>query len=305
MGKAITSDLVHLADNEAKQQKMQSENFEQLVIPTDILPEEKTVAVYNVLFKLLKKKKGRVYLDNCCDNVPNQKNKNIPERIWLLNGAHSIWDSELENILKDKSRYERSRRGRDIIFVDGVCMVRSTDVLGLEFMRKNTNNVGKRRQGAGGKFDYYEYDPQEEQKERHAKQLLKIGIVLQIKDMPIDKVKKLASFLGVVFVDELGQQKSDEGIRTELMIKADTDPGTVQKHIDSREVEIAYLVKRAIIDAKIDLQGGNGNAIWSGGKGFIAKIPTTRKPYEYLTELAMTNSDEGRAFKEQLEQMIT
>lgn len=301
---ATTSKHVHLADEEFKQSKVQAESFESLVIPTDILPEEKQPEVYNVLFKLVKKKKGRVYLDNCCDNVPNPKNKNIPERIWLLNGAHSIWDSELENILKDKNRYERSRRGRDIIFVDGVCRVRSEDVLGLEFMRKNIHNVGKRRSGSG-KYDYYEYDPQEEQKERHAKQLLKIEIVLKIKDMPIEKVKKLASFLGVVFVDELGQLKSDDGIRTELMIKADTNPAEVQKHIDSKEVEIAYLVKRAIIDAKIDLQGGNGNAIWSGGKGFIAKIPYNRKPYEYLTELAMTNSDDGRAFKEQLEKMIT
>jgi len=42
--------------------------------------------------------------------------------------------------------------------------------------------------------------------------------------------------------------------------------------------------------------------LWAGGKGFIAKIPVGRKPYEYLTELAMTNSDEGRAFKEGLAQ---
>lgn len=299
---ATSQKHVQMADQEFKSSNGK-QSFDDLIIPTDISPEEKRVETeYNILFKLVKKKRGRLWMDNCCDNVPNPKNKNIPERIWLLNGAHSIWDSELENILKDKSRYERARRGRDIIFVEGVLRVGSSDKLMIEFMRANIHNVGKRRTGSG-KYDYYEYDPEQEQKDRHAKQLMKIEMVLKVKDMDDDKVKKLASFLGVSFVDELGMPKSPSGIRTELMIKADTDPVTFQKHIDSKEVEVAYLVKRAIIDAKIDLQGGNGNAIWSGGKGFIAKIPSNRKSYEYLTELALTNSEEGRNFKQQLEQL--
>lgn len=301
----MSTTLAHskLAEKNAKGGN-EKQSFDSLVISRDILPEEKQVATHNVLFKLCKRKSGRMYLDNCCDNVVNPKTK-LPERIWLLNGARSIWDSELEYILKDKARYDRARRGMDVKFINGVCMVQSTDVLRLEFMRLNTNNVGKKTSGRGGKYDFYEYNAEQEQQERHAKQLLKIEIILKIKEMPIDKVRKLASFLSIVFVDELGQPKSDEGIKTELMIMADTDPAGVQKYIDSREVEVAYLVKRAIIDAKIDLTGQNGNAIWAGGKGFIAKIPSNRKSYEYLTELAMTNSDEGRAFKEQLEQIVT
>jgi len=300
---AISSKDVNRAENEFKASK-QVDVLDQIVIPTDIQPEQKQLEVYNVLFKLVKKKRGRLWLDNCCDNVPNPANNNVPERIWLLNGATSIWESKLEHILKDKARYERARRGRDIVFTDGVCRVRSSDVTMLEFMRKCTHNVGKLRRGSG-KCDFYEYDPEQEQKERHAKQLLKIDMVLKVKDMPADKVKKLASFLGVAFVDELGMPKSDEGIRTELMIKADTDPVTFQKYVDSREVEVAYMVRRAILDAKIDLTGQTGNAIWANGKGFIARIPSTRKPYEYLTELALTNSEEGRAFKQQLEQIGT
>lgn len=281
----------------------QLKELDRIQIPTDILPEEKTQEVYNVLFKLVKKKKGRVYLDNCCDNVKNPKTGR-PERIWLLNGANSIWDTELEHILKDKARYERARRGMDIIFEDGVCRVSSDNVIRLEFMRLNKRNVGKNRSGAG-KYDYFEYNPAEEQKERMAKQLMKIEMVVKAKEMPIDKAKKLASFFAIPFVDELGQPKSDEGIRTELMLKADSDPATFQKYIDSKEVETSYLVKRAIIEAKIDLTGQSGNAIWAKGGGFIAKIPGNRKAYEYLTELAMTNSDEGKRFKEQLETQIT
>jgi hypothetical protein len=287
-----------------KKQLTPGEKLDQIQIPSDILPEEKRPeGVYNIIFKLAKKKKGRTYLDNCGDPVPNPKNGNRPERIWLLAGASSIWESDVENILKDKARYERARRGMDIVFIDGVCRVRSADVLRLEFMRANAKNIGKNRGGAGP-FDYYEYNPAQEQKERMAKQILKIEIILKLKELSEEKVKKLASFFAIPFVDELGMPISPDGLRTELMLKADTDPATVQKHIDSKEVEVSYLVKRAIIDNKIDLGGESRNAVWANGQGHIAKIPALKKPYEYLTELAMTNSDEGRKFKEQLEQIV-
>lgn len=295
---------VQMAEQESKQAKT-LENLDKLEIPTDILPEERRIQTeYNVLFKLVKKKKGRVYLDNCCDPVPNPENSNIPERMWLLAGASSVWESKLENILKDKNRYDRARRGMDILFVDGVCRVRSTDLLRLEFLKKHPKNVGKRRAGAGG-YDFFEYDPQQEQKDRMAKQLLKIELILKVKELPDNKIDRLASFFGVSFVDELGMRKSPEGLRSEVMLKADNDPVTFQKHMDSKEVEIQYLVRRAIIDAKIDLGGEARNVTWSNGKGYVAKVPITRKPLEYLTELAMTNSDEGKKFKEQLESVIT
>lgn len=169
---AISSKDVNRAENEFKASK-QVDVLDQIVIPTDIQPEQKQLEVYNVLFKLVKKKRGRLWLDNCCDNVPNPANNNVPERIWLLNGATSIWESKLEHILKDKARYERARRGRDIVFTDGVCRVRSSDVTMLEFMRKCTHNVGKLRRGSG-KCDFYEYDPEQEQKKDTQSSFLKL-----------------------------------------------------------------------------------------------------------------------------------
>ena len=249
-----------------------------------------------VIFRLVKKKRGRIHIDGICDVVMNPKT-NKRERIWLLNGADSIWQSEILELLKDKEYVRRNRRS--LTFEDGVLRIPIWDDRALEFARANTKNVGKNR-SASGKFDFYEYNAAAEQEDRLKRQMLKIDMVIKAKEMPTEKMKKLASFLGIVFFDDLGQPKGDDGVRSELMILADNDPINFSKYIDSQEVEIAYAVKRAILDAKIDLNGQQGNAIWAGGKGFIAKIPSARKPYEYLTELAMTNSDEGRAFKEQL-----
>ena len=302
MSNPTTLSNVQSADNEAKSSSKIKE-IDSIRIPTDILSEEQPPEVKNVIFKLVKKKRGRLNLDNCCDNVINPTTK-MPERIWLLNGARSIWDSELEHILKDKNRYERGRVGRDIVFREGILMVRSTDVLMLQFLRANVHNVGKSRAGSG-KYDFYEYDPKQEQQDRMSKQLFKIEMVGKAKDMEIKAAKKLASYFGISAYDEIGQLKSDDGIRTELMIRADNDPVTFSKYVDSKEVEVAYLVKRGILDAKIDTNSGNGIARWANGKGEICKIPQGRKPYEYLTELAMTNSEDGKHFKTQLEQIVT
>jgi hypothetical protein len=300
---ATTLAHANMANDEAKASS-QTEQLDKISLPVDILPEEKRVnEQVNVVFKLVKKRRGRTYLDNCCDPVPNPENNNIPERIWLLSGANDIWESKVENILKDKNRYERARRGMDIVFHDGVCRVRTTDLLRLKFLRNHIKNVGKKRAGAGN-YDFYEYSPADEQKERMAKQLLKIELVRTIEKMPFEKVRKLASFFAIPFVDEIGLPKTEDGIKTELMLKADSDPATVQKHIDSKEVEVAYLVKKAILDGKVDLGGESGNITWANGKGFIGKLPSTRKGYEYLTELALTNSEEGRNFKEKLEQIV-
>ena len=125
-------------------------------------------------------------------------------------------------------------------------------------------------------------------------------MVMKAKDMPADKMRKHASYLGVVFVDELGQQKTDDGIRAQYMLAAKRRPAFFQQTMDSKEVEVQYLVKQAIISAKIDLGKGGGSIYWAAG-GFITKVPQGRKPVEYLTEFAMTNSDEGKSFLEQLQ----
>jgi hypothetical protein len=300
----IKQSLVHAANAEARQESA-TERLDRIQIPTDISPSEKQPEVFNVIFKLVNKKKGRHWLDNCSTEVTNPDTGN-PERLWLLSGASDVWESKVEHILKDKSRYDRARRGMDITFLDGILRVRNTDTLRLKFLRLHPKNVGDRKIGALGS-DFYEYSPAKEQQERQQKQLLKIEMVLKAKelsDKDPERMKKIASYLGIPFVDELGMAITPDGIATELMIRADNDPVTFQKCLDSREVEVSYMVKRAIIDNKIDLGGESRNATWANGKGYISKIPPIRKPYEYLTELALTNSDEGRRFLEQLKTFV-
>lgn len=251
-----------------------------------------------VIFKLVNRQR-RKWIDGICDGVLNPKTGKR-ERIWLIRGADSIWQSELGELLKDKTFISKNRVS--LLFEHGVCRVPKDDELMVEFARRNTKNVGDNRSGSG-KWDYYEYNAAHEQKLRLSKEMSKLDLVFKVRDMKEDKMTKLALFLGIMPYDELGQRKGEDGIRTELILRANSNPDEVGKYIDSKEVEIAYMVRRAILDAKIDLTAQEGTALWAGGKGFIGKIPRDRKAYEYLTELAMTNSNEGRQFKEQLETM--
>ena len=289
--------LKHVQDSQSGETLTASET------PSSYIPktEDSMMAAKNIIFRMVSNRKGRTYIDGVCDSILNPKTKKR-ERIWLINGADSIWQSELTELLKDKE-YVRLNR-RSLLFEGGVCRILSTDDNALEFARRNKNNVGKNRLG-NGKFDFYEYDAQEEQKMRLEKQTRKIQTVIKVNDMPDDRVKKLALFLDIPLVDEMGYPKGVEGIKAELLMKADSNPELVEKYMGSKEVEISWLVRKAIMDALIDLQAQPGNALWAGGKGFIAKIPAGRKTYEYLTELAMTNSEEGRNFIEQLKQVVT
>lgn len=254
------------------------------------------------IFRLVKKKQRRLRIDGIGTGIHPKTGKR--ERIYLIRGAASIWQSELGDIIKDidKPNSYINKNRDSLLFEDGICRIPFADETYLEFARVNVLNVGKNRAGSG-KYDYYEYDPQEEQRFRLEKQMKRINLVTKISSMEEEKMKKLAAFCGVSFVDELGMPKGMDGIRAELMVRADTSPESVDRYIDSKEVEVSWLVRRAILDAKIDLTAQSGNALWAGGKGFIAKIPATRKAYEYLTELALTNSDEGRKFLEQLQQI--
>ena len=70
---------------------------------------------------------------------------------------------------------------------------------------------------------------------------------------------------------------------------------------------IASKIRRgdqAIISAKIDIGSQPGRAFWSNGGGLIGIIAPNRQALDYLTELALTNTEEGRTFQKQLKETM-
>ena len=58
------------------------------------------------------------------------------------------------------------------------------------------------------------------------------------------------------------------------------------------------------IDNKIDITTKKGSAYWSNNGGYICKIPSDKKPQNYLVEFAMFPQDECKAFLEQLKKLM-
>ena len=93
------------------------------VIETDNIPQRQYV-----VFRLVRKKQRRLWLDGICDNCYNPKTKET-ERAYLIRGTKSIWQSDLTDLIKDmdkpNSYISKNRIG--LLFEDGICRIPITE----------------------------------------------------------------------------------------------------------------------------------------------------------------------------------
>lgn len=296
---AKLKDVQYAVNGEA--QNTEAKNSEQQMV--DIAMEENPLPKQEfVIFKLVDtNKRGGVYIPTE-DDVVNPTTKKV-ERIRLLSGVDSIWMKDQKDLPDDYVKVNR----REMKFPRGTKILRVPiwDTQFLEFARICRHNIGSPNRKSGSRFEFFEYDPLAQQKAALEKEMLEMEMVLVATKEPIEKVRKHANYLGIVAVDEFGIPKTDEGIRREYMLAAKRNPQRFKQSLGSKEVEVSYLVKRAILDAKIDLGGAHGGMVsWANG-GQICRIPANRKANEYLLELAMTNSEEGKKFLHQLESFVS
>lgn len=265
-------------------------------LPVDghVLPGEQYV-----IFKLKdQRRNGAVYID-AIDDVYNEKT-GIIERIRLLTGLNTIWYNE--QLKLGITENEASLKRRTIKFPRGQKFIRvsTKDKNLLDFMRLSNQNIDNPHRTGGGKFEFYEYNPAREAKRAQDRELNQLKMAIKASEMSVEKMRKHASFLKIQPYNDMGIPKSDEQLRADYMIFAKNNPDLFGKSVDSEEVDIQYAVKMAITNSKIDIGTQPGTAIWSNNKGVICRIPAGFETIKYLTELAMTNSAEGRRFKDDL-----
>jgi hypothetical protein len=269
----------------------------------DFVPETPKSNVHDSLppagrtiFKLANSKKnGRVWLDNVAD-VWCEKTKKI-RRARILVGVDSIWMDEQKDVDKDYAAKHRPL----IRFEDRVMAIDNRDVNLIKFMRLRDGFIENANRRTGAKVEYYEWNPRRQEQEALEKEMLEIEVMQLAMSQPFEKLKKHAAFLGgISFNDELGEPRTEQGIRTLYVREAKRNPKRFKETIDSKQVEISYLVKRAIIDAKIEFSGKNIR--WASG-GSITQLPSGREATEFLIELAMMPNQEGKEFLERLQQV--
>jgi len=264
--------------------------------------QESTSSNTATTFKIFKlsdtKKNGRYHMEGI-DDVWNEK-KGRMERIRLLRGYPSIWVEDQKGL--EKSFVEQNRRS--LIFDRRVLRIADYDVEALEFLSLCNANLDNPNKKGTRKITFFQWNPQRTAELERAKRVAKVEAIKYASLASEDEMRKHCNFLGITFTDELGMPKSMDALRNDYELYAEAQPNKFMQSAGSKEVEIAFIVKKALIDNKIDTTTKRGSAYWSNNGGFICKIPADKKPQNYLVEFAMFPQDEGKAFLEQLRKLM-
>lgn len=226
---------------------------------------EVEVAQKWVIFKLVNtNKKGGTYIDGI-DDVWNEETKTV-ERIRLLTGVSSIWLKDQKHVTPDYASQNR----RSLHFPRGVKVLRvaEDDVAMLEFVRRCNSNIKPlQKRLRGSHFEFFEYNPQEAAKAAYDKEVMAMNMSIKASQLPIADVNKIVSFIKLPLYDEVGELKTEERLRTDLMLYAKNNAASFEKITgnSASEVELAYTIKKAIIANKIDINTYPGKAFWASG----------------------------------------
>jgi len=242
-------------------------------------------------------KKGKYHMEGV-DDIWNPDTKRM-ERIRLLNGFPSLSIDEQKHL--DKTFVEKNRRS--LIFDARVLRVPDWDTSAIEFLEKCNANIDNPHKKGTRKLTFFEWNPRRQAEIELKKRIAKVEAIKFATLASMEDLKKHANYLGINFIDELGFPKSDEALRNDYELYAEAQPNKFMASAGSKEVEVAYIVRKAILENKIDVHSKKGSAYWAGDGGFICRIPGTEHPKDYLVEYAMLPNDESKKFLEQLKKL--
>lgn len=274
------------------------------------LPKQQTTEKKNIVFKLVNKSRGDIYLPLYQQNVIRSTDKDgnpVYDTIRVLKGVYTIWESEQANIKMDAKSISKARRSIKFQWMgkDNVAIVGTDDIYVLEALRVLPHNTEVPGANKGSRFAYYEIDTNKQAEIEAKKRQDRRKAVRIAEEQTLDKLKKHANYLRIRLHDDYGTPKVEKALRNEYEDYADLQPDKFLTSVGSKEVDIAYLISKAIAEAKIDTSTHKGSAYWATG-AFICKIPGTSKAHEYLIEFAMNSLNaESKAFREQLENIST
>lgn len=252
----------------------------------------------NRIFKLSDtSKNGKYHMEGIDDVWDPEKKKMV--RIRLLRGFPSIYLEDQKNL---DVAYITSNR-RSLIFDRRVLRVPEYDTAALEFLEKSNANVDNPNRKGTRKSTFFEWNPVRQAAVERAKRVAKVEAIKFASMQSDEDMKKHAIYLGIPMFDELSMPKTMEALRNDYELYAEAQPTKFMQSAGSKEVEVAYIVKKAIIDGKIDLGVKVGSAYWANDGGFICKIPSTQQAQAYLVEYAMMPHDESVTFLNQLKKL--
>jgi len=274
----------------------QVRNIEEAQIAMHEAPSDTGIS-YKV-FKLTDTgKKGKYHMEGIDDVWDPDKKKMV--RIRLLRGFPSIYMEDQKNL---EPQFISSNR-RSLVFDARILRVPDYDTSAIEFLQKCNSNVDNPNKKGTRKLTFFEWNPQRQAEVERKKRLDRIEAIKFATMATVEDMRKHANYLGINATDDLGFPKSDDAMRNDYELYAESQPSKFMQSAGSKEVEVAFVVKKAILDSKIDLTAKAGSAYWANDGGFICRIPSGVKPQDYLVEYAMLPQEESKQFLNQLKKL--
>jgi hypothetical protein len=292
---------------------MNGEQEERVKQPEDYVPEPKGKNIIKgaddglnkmVLFKTRNKNPSGLYIQAIDHAINPDEPEKGPQMIRLLKGFPSIWVKDQKDIaanqigkMQEMLEWPKGSRFMSVPIYEKAK---------LQFMELCCHNMLNENRVGTSKTEFFKYDPEIVAKEKTAMEMKEIKILLQAQQQPFEKMKKHAFYLGISLTHEItGAPKSEDALRGEYLLYAKRNPDYFESSFDSKEVDIQYKIRTAIVDGKIDIARGDGRIYWGRNGGILCNIPKSEQPIPYLTQLALTNSKEGKEFKTELERIVT
>ncbi len=283
-----------------QQQKQDKRIIEDSIINEINLGNETLANTKYFVFKLVNNtRKGGVYLPYM-DDVLNPATGKV-ERMRLLAGIDTLWLKEQKDLTQDYVNQNR----REIKFLRGqrLIQVPEYDTTLLTFLRLSSHNIGSKSKKMGSPYEFYEYDAAKEEKAAYEREDFELEMAIAAKGADAEKMKKHASFLGIGLLNEMGLPKGEDGIRMEYVRYAKRNPKYFKDTLGSKEVEVGWMIRSAIVESKIEVGREVGKVFWANGGGMICVLPQQTDAIKYLIQLAMTNSEDGIRFLDQLQKI--
>jgi len=296
-GGVSSRDALNFSDNNSQEQE---QVYDYPIDSVTVSQQQPTERFF--IFKLVDtKKKGGSYIDGMCDAY-NPATKRV-ERARLLSGVPSIWIKDQKDISEDYVRQNR----RSIVFPRSkgpkMLQISERDEALLEYARIHPKNCKHPRLRKGVPDEFFEYNPAAEAEEALARETKELESAILASQQSEMTVRKHGFFLGIRMLDDYGIPKEFKKIKQEYIVLAKRDPTKFNDTLNSKDVEIFHLVRSGVTDGKIDISSPDRNIRWASGNT-ICRLPERTSAIEYLVELALTNSDEGREFLQQLQSAV-
>lgn len=245
------------------------------------------------------KRQGNVVID-FEEAVYDPETKSV-RSMRLLRRAPSIWLDEQPAASFPPAYVQKNTL--TVVFHKGKALVPIHEWQILKAMELSNRNVdNKHRQGSKDIY-YKEWNPVIENQKAIKEEDDVIKAMTLAVEAPAEEMIQHANYLNIQFVDEQGLAFDEKALRAAYIRFAKNNATKFLTSIQSPTVKIAYLVRKASENGKIDLGLQAGAAYWQDG-GFITALPEGRDSIEYLIEYAMTHGEGNAQFLNQLRSQL-